>query len=214
MALKVKICGITRIKDAEFAIDNGADAIGILLDVPIKPVRILKKRAKLIIKKFSGKVWIFTLIFSKNPNVVIKTCNELKPSHVQIIHDFSLKDLTKIKESLFYTKMVKSVNVIDKSAIKKAINYSKIADIILLDTKFKNQLGGTGKTHDWNISKEIVKQCKKPVFLAGGLHPGNVIEAIKIVKPYGVDVCTKLDKSIGIKDLKKVKEFLEIVKKA
>jgi len=212
--MKVKICGITNLEDAQFAIKNGADALGFLVDVPeareIK--RITKNAAKNIISRVPKNIWTFALTISKNYLDIINLCKELNCTHVQIIEDISLKDLINIKNSIPNLKIVKAICVTDKSAISDAVKYSKVSDFILLDSRIKGQRGGTGKTHNWNISKEIVKVVNKPVFLAGGLSPDNVESAISKVKPFGVDVDTKLEKEPGKKDYDKVKEFIKIAK--
>ena len=214
LSMKVKICGITNLEDARFAIKNGADALGFLVDVPeaseIK--RITKKAAKNIISQVPKNIWTFVLTISKNYLDIINLCRELNCTHVQIIEDIPSKDLIKIKNSIPNLKIVKAICVTSKSAISKAVRYSKVSDYILLDSRIKGQRGGTGKTHNWVISEEIVKTINKPVFLAGGLSPDNVESAISKVKPFGVDVDTKLEKEPGKKDYDKVREFIKIAK--
>jgi phosphoribosylanthranilate isomerase len=104
---------------------------------------------------------------------------------------------------------MRTIPVIDESSIDLAREYDGIADYLLLDTFKKEQIGATGQIHNWQISKKIVESVKTPVILAGGLGPDNVEEAIKIVKPTGVDSKTKTDKTNGKgKDLEKVKKFV------
>lgn len=139
-------------------------------------------------------------------------CREVNPAVIQIIPDLKLKDLEEIKQKLQNKKIAKVIAVVDKSAINQVKKYSKIADILILDSRRKGQTGGTGEIHDWNISAEIVKECKIPVFLAGGLGPDNVAKAIKEVYPYGIDADTKLNRVLGKKDPAKVKKFIKIIK--
>ena len=88
-------------------------------------------------------------------------------------------------------------------------------DAVLLDSSTNNKLGGTGREHDWEISRKTAEAIKpKPLILAGGLHPGNVKEAIHKVRPYAVDVCTGTEARPGIKDPKKIQLLLSMVKKA
>jgi phosphoribosylanthranilate isomerase len=109
--------------------------------------------------------------------------------------------------------LIKQLYVTGPESIEQAQTYSGVVDAILLDTKTKEGMGGTGQTHDWNISKKIVETVKKPVILAGGLNPGNVQAAIEAVRPYAVDVASGVENSPGIKDKEKIKEFLQKVKK-
>lgn len=212
MSIKVKICGITNWEDAEFAINNGADALGFLVDIPPCAEKIDKITAKQIILKIPSNIETFLITASTNVEHIIALGKEVNPAVIQIIPDLDLKDLKKIKRKLPNKKVAKVVAVTDKSAINNAKKYSKIADIIMLDSKIEGQTGGTGVTHDWGISAKIVKECKVPVFLAGGLGPNNVSKAIKKVYPYGIDANTKLNKTLGKKDPAKVKKFVEIVK--
>jgi phosphoribosylanthranilate isomerase len=92
---------------------------------------------------------------------------------------------------------------------------AELFDAILIDSSTDNKLGGTGKVHDWEISRKTAEAIKpKPLILAGGLHSGNVIEAINRVRPYAVDVCTGTESKPGKKDPKKINQFLSVVNKA
>ena len=108
------------------------------------------------------------------------------------------------------------IHVIDDNSITDAVKISKYVDFILLDSGNPNlqtkELGGTGKTHNWQISREIVNQVGIPVFLAGGLNPENVAEAISQVNPFGVDICSGLRKD-GKLDESRVKLFMDRVGK-
>ena len=105
--------------------------------------------------------------------------------------------------------MIKAINVTDGSAVEQAKVYEPFSDMILLDTKSGRRIGGTGKTHDWNISKKIVEQIDVPVVLAGGLNPENIKEAVKKVMPFGIDANSGLEHKDGSKDLEKVRKFAE-----
>ena len=109
---------------------------------------------------------------------------------------------------------MRAIYIPGKKIIELAKKYEKIVDYLLLDTyKTNSQFGATGKTHNWDISRKIVKSVKIPVILAGGLGPDNVAEAIKKVKPAGVDSKTKTDKGKSHrKDIIKVKKFTKIAK--
>jgi len=212
--MKVKVCAIDNLKEAKEVVRCGADAIGLLVDVSEAPEhkRLLKEEAKRIINGLPKNIWTFVLTDSKDYKKIISICKELKCTHVQIVEDLSNEELDEIKRSLPDLKIVKAICVTDNSAISKAISYSKVSDYILLDSRIKGQRGGTGRTHDWNISKEIVKAVDKPVFLAGGLNSENVKEAILKVRPFGVDAATKLENAFGRKDFFKVKNFIEAAK--
>ena len=129
-----------------------------------------------------------------------------------------VKDLRKTKN--ISVKIVKTLSMEDRNldnVLTLAKEYSKYSDAILLDTKWK---GGTGKTHDWNSSKVLNDNIDVPIILAGGLNHDNVVEAIKIVKPYGVDVETGVEEIVGYqnklpvkcKSFFKIKSFIDNVR--
>jgi phosphoribosylanthranilate isomerase len=124
---------------------------------------------------------------------------------------------SKLKTNLPDLKIMRSIPVTGEESIAQAKEYDGGADFLLLDTHKKNdlQIGATGITHDWNISRDIVKSVKIPVILAGGLGPDNVAEAIRFVRPFGVDSKTKTDTADGSrKDLEKTRLFVERAKEA
>ena len=114
------------------------------------------------------------------------------------------------------TKIIKAVHVIDNDkagTIEMAHSFEKVADALLLDSRTAERLGGTGRTHDWNISREIVEEMSLPVMLAGGLTDKNVYEAVRRVRPYAVDVNSGVEVN-GDKDPDKVRGFIENAKRA
>ena len=112
-------------------------------------------------------------------------------------------------------KIVQVIHVTDEESINEAIEISKLVDAILLDSGNQKlvtkELGGTGRKHDWTISRKIVESIKVPVFLAGGLNPQNIDEAVSQVKPYGVDVCSGVRTNSNL-DEEKLKLFFEKVR--
>ncbi len=109
------------------------------------------------------------------------------------------------------TGIIKKIGVSnDRDAcVERAKAYEDVVDAILLDTIAGRQLGGTGKKHDWRISRAIVEELDTPVILAGGLTPENVADAIAEVRPYAVDVSSGVEREPGHKDAVKVKRFIE-----
>ncbi|MEK7180892.1 MAG: phosphoribosylanthranilate isomerase [Patescibacteria group bacterium] len=213
--VKVKICGITNTEDALAAISFGADALGFLVGKVhfstgffISPEKAAEIIAKL--PPFYSSVLVTHL---SKPKEVI---NLAKISNVTTahLHGSTPEELVEIKTQLPYLKICKVVNVFDEKAIAEAKAFEGFADGITLDSgnRETGQIGGTGKTHDWNISRRIVESVSLPVILAGGLNPDNVIEAIKKVRPYAVDVNFGVSNSDGTKNHEKMKLFIERVK--
>jgi len=210
---KVKICGVTNEKDALNAAKLGADFIGFLVEIDFSEDSIKREEAKNIIKRLPLEVSPVFVTYLQKAEPIIEIAKEINPQVIQLHNAIELKEIGKIRKALPKTKITKSIPVADKSAVKEAKKYEKYVDYILLDTKGKYGRGGTGKTHDWSISSEIVKELKKPVFLAGGLNPDNVEEAIKTVNPFGVDVNSGVKSKARIKDYEKIRLFIERAKK-
>ncbi len=211
----VQIYEINNPKLAKEISEAGVDHIGILIGNGKYPREITIEKAKEIFATVSNKSKKVALTLSNNLEEIFKIVDELKPDILHLGIDenlLSLIEVKKIRGKYPELKIMRSVAVMGKESVELAKSYEGIADFLLLDT-YKSQLGATGQIHDWNISKEIVDKVKTPIILAGGLGPDNVAEAIKKVKPAGVDSKTKTDKAgSDEKDIEKIKEFLKIAK--
>jgi phosphoribosylanthranilate isomerase len=204
---KIKICGLTNLEDLEAVTNLGVDAVGFITGVPASPRNVSLEMAKILIKN--------TPIFTKSVLVMVpgnlkwakKICEELKPDAVQIHGEqIDIEEFTKEDSNL---SIIKAVSMNNSDAISTALRAAEHCDAVLLDSSTGNNLGGTGNVHNWQKSREIVYEIKPmPLILAGGLNPDNVAEAIKIVRPYAVDVCTGTERYPGIKDIDKVQAFI------
>lgn len=207
--IKAKICGLTRKEDALFAAYNGADAIGIV------NVKESKRYVKLSDAReiFRAMPPFVSRVLVASPTRVSEV-KEIERSGADYLQLHSVEDIMLIKEIRESTRMrlIKQLPVTGKESIEQAEVYSNLVDAILLDTKTKDVMGGTGVVHDWDISREIVARVKKPVILAGGLNPANVLDAITKVRPYAVDVASGVEVTPGIKDTKKIEEFIRKVR--
>lgn len=211
----VQIYEINNPKLAKEISEAGIDHIGVLVGNGKYPREIPIKKAKEIFASVSNKSKKVALTLSNNLEEIFEIVDKLKPDILHLGIDENLLPLTKVKqirEKYPELKIMRAVAVMGKESVELAKSYEGLADFLLLDT-YKSQLGATGQTHDWNVSKEIVDTVKIPIILAGGLGPDNVAEAIEKVKPAGVDSKTKTDK-VGSdeKDIEKIKEFLKIAK--
>ncbi|MHB1148654.1 MAG: phosphoribosylanthranilate isomerase, partial [Lutibacter sp.] len=134
---------------------------------------------------------------------------------IQLVDALAQGSHSQIKAALPHVKIVQVLHVIDESAIDEAIKISKFVDLILLDSGnpylATKELGGTGRIHNWEISKEIVNKVTIPVFLAGGLTPKNALQAIKEVNPYGLDLCSGV-RTNGLLDVDKLAAFFSAMK--
>jgi phosphoribosylanthranilate isomerase len=196
----IKICGITNINDARFALDMSADALGFIFAE--SPRKISPKTAQTIISQLpSNRLYIGVFVNHTSENI-IKIKNYCGLDTVQI-HD----DITDMDQIYKDMRIIKGVRVKPDNPIPQ-LNHPNI--IMLLDTYAKSSHGGTGKTFDWQKAIDIAKQ--QPIILAGGLTPDNVSSAIETVRPLAVDVSSGVEKSKGLKDHKKISAFIENVR--
>jgi len=210
--VRVKICGITRTEDLNAAIDAGADAVGFLVGVPSSPRNLTMPKAKQLL----GQVPIFVdSVVVTAPQTVedlVEICETLKPSAIQI-HGKKRFVASEVRERVKGSRLIKTVYVKADSLNEESVDDLKKFDAVLLDSFTKGQYGGTGRIHDWTVSKQIKEAVAPvPLVLAGGLKPENVKEAILAVKPYAVDVASGVEASPGVKDHEKVRAFVENTK--
>jgi len=211
-SVRVKICGLTREEDLAVAVSAGADAVGFLVGVPSSPRNLSLERAKTLLNKVPVFVDSVVVTPPKSVEWLLEVCEKLQPSAVQI-HGKEQIDASKIRENTKSTRLIKTVYVTQDAVKDSVIEDLKTFDAVLLDSFVKGQYGGTGKVHDWKLSKRIKDLVAPvPVILAGGLKPENVTEAILAVKPYAVDVASGVEASPGVKDHEKVRAFVENAK--
>ncbi len=195
------------------AVAAGADAVGFLVGVPSSPRNLTLERAKVLLSQVSIFVDSVVVTAPQNIEELAEICETLKPSAIQI-HGKKHFGASEIREMVRYTRLIKTVYVKADSLNDVRLRDSKSFDAILLDSFTKNQYGGTGKVHDWTLSRQIKEAVAPvPVILAGGLKPENVKEAVLTVQPYAVDVASGVELSPGVKDHEKVRAFVENAKK-
>ena len=202
--IHIKICCIANIYEAQMAIDHGASAIGLVSAMPSGPGVIDEKLIKNIAAQVPKSISTFLLTSKVNPDDIIQQHRYCSTTTLQIVDSLPDYAYPVLKEKLPDVKLVQVIHIRNENSVERAITIAPHVDMLLLDSgnpdlKVK-ELGGTGRTHNWNLSKEIVASVGKPVFLAGGLNPENAREAVDYVMPYGLDVCSgvrtngKLDK--------------------
>ena len=209
---KVKICGITNEEDAIHAALFGADYVGFLVEIDFSEDKVTRQKAKTIISKLPLEVTPVFVTYLQKAKPIIEIAKEISPAIIQLHNDITIQEIGKIRKSLPKIKLTKSISVVNEDSIKEAKKCEKYVDYLLLDSKVKGIKGGTGKIHDWGISRKIVKSVKCKVFLAGGLNPDNVKEAIEKVKPYAVDTNSGVKLKPRKKDYKKLELFIKRAK--
>ncbi len=213
--VKVKICANRSIEDAKMCLDAKADIIGILVGQEHESVDFVDKyKAKEITDFVDGKCDVSLVTHLTNADKIIELTNFIGNNIIQLHSDIIESEVEKIATILPNIKLVRLIHISQDGEIVTDYKKMKYSDYYLLDSfNLKtNQVGGTGLTNDWHKSNELIKLLNKPTFLAGGLNPDNVQEAIKIAQPYGVDVNSGCKNENGIKDAQRVKVFVSNAK--
>ncbi|MDD4253648.1 MAG: phosphoribosylanthranilate isomerase [Methanoculleus horonobensis] len=205
--MRVKFCGTASLADMQSAIDAGCDAMGFIMGVThhssdfVTPAEAAK-----MIRHLPPFIEPVAVTHLQETEDLIGLVNDSHCTTLQIQNIVEPPEIDVIRDALPYLKIVKAVHVMDESAIEMGKRYEPYADALLLDTRTREKLGGTGIPHDWNISAAIVANSAIPVILAGGLTPENVAEAIRKVRPYGVDVHTGVKRD-GIRNPERTLAF-------
>jgi len=201
--IKIKICGITNLSDAEKAVEFGADALGFIFSK--SPRRIDAEIATEIIKELPPFITTVGVFVNESMEVVKHIASVCRLNVLQF-HGDELPEFC----SQFGRKIIKSFWVKNPDDLSMLPGYKGIVSAYLLDSRVKGKRGGTGETFDWELAKIALPYGR--VILAGGLTPENVTEAIKAVNPYAVDVSTGVESAPGKKDFEKMKRFIDAVR--
>ena len=193
---KVKICCISNIEEAGLAIRYGANALGLVAWMPSGTGIISDQSIKQIADWIPPHINTFLLTCHQDAAKIIKQQRQSGADTIQIVDELPAEQLVALRSQLAGISLVQVIHVVDHGSLEQALAVESLVDYVLLDSGQPDAptpvLGGTGRIHNWAISAEIVSRLSCPVFLAGGLHPGNVAAAIKKVRPYGIDVCSRL----------------------
>jgi phosphoribosylanthranilate isomerase len=208
---RVKICGITRHEDMQVAVDSGADAVGLLVDVPVdSPREITAKQATELADATPPFVTTVLVTMPETPEEALTLAQIVEPDAVQVHGELSAGDLAYLTASL-EARVLKTVDAADPETARQ---YDEVADALLVDSVDEAGAGGTGRTHDWDRTAQLVTDLDSPVVLAGGLTPENVADAVGAVAPFAVDVASGVESTGGEKAPKAVAEFVENAKRA
>ena len=206
----VKICANKSIEDARMTIEAGADFLGILVGQQHSSVDFVdKETAKEIVKYANGKINTVLVTHITNAEKIIYLTKYIGNKYIQLHSDISENEVSKIAEKLPDIKFIRLIHISTNGTICTDYKKIKFVDYYLIDSfnKEKDQVGGTGLMHNWDVDRELIKELNRPTFIAGGLNPSNVVDAIKIARPYGVDVNSGCKKG-GVKNGELVKEFV------
>ena len=212
--VKVKICCISSIEEARLAVAYGAAAIGLVGRMPSGPGIITDELIHAIAKTVPPPTHTFLLTSETTTDNIIEHHKKVNTTTIQIVDALSGREYHKIREAIPNVQLVQVIHVLDEGSIKEAIEISEFVDAILLDSGNPNLptkvLGGTGKTHNWDLSKKIREEISLPVFLAGGINKDNIKKAIEHVQPYGIDLCSSV-RTNGQLDESKLEELFKAI---
>lgn len=213
--IRVKICCISSVEEAKLAITAGASTLGLVGNMPSGPGVIDDNLINEIVKSIPPAVSTFLLTSETTAEKIIYHYKKVNTTTIQIVDKIPDADYKKLRKELPNVKLVQVIHVTDENSVKEAVAVSKYVDTILLDSGNPNlqvkQLGGTGKTHNWELSKKIRESINIPLFLAGGINKNNVKEAIETVQPFGIDLCSGV-RTNGKLDEDKINAFFNEIK--
>jgi phosphoribosylanthranilate isomerase len=211
MKPRIKICCINSVEEAKTAIEFGASAIGLVAKMPSGPGPIPDELIRQIAMTVPPPIATFLLTSETSVNEIIKHHQRTNTNTIQIVDLLANGTYGELKSALPSVKIVQVIHVIDQQSVDLAVKISGQVDALLLDSGNPNlevkELGGTGRVHDWSLSRLICDNSKCPVFLAGGLRPENIRKAIREVRPYAVDVCSGV-RTNGNLDREKLRDFI------
>ncbi|MDP6706572.1 MAG: phosphoribosylanthranilate isomerase [Alphaproteobacteria bacterium] len=217
MRTRVKICCIASEAEARLAMAHGADAIGLVAEMPSGPGPIPDAEIRAIAAGVPAGIATFLLTARAEATAIVAHARFCATTTVQLVDEVARSAYAEIREALPELKIVQVLHVGGEETVEAARRVAPLVDAILLDSGRPDgavkELGGTGRVHDWQVSARVVEAIEGPVFLAGGLKPENVAEAIRTVRPYGVDLCSGV-RTDGALDGDRLAAFMAAVQQA
>lgn len=211
---KVKVCCISSVEEAATAVRCGASALGLVSAMPSGPGPISEELIAEIIATVPSHIATFLLTSRQDAESIIVQQRKTKANTLQLVDAVSVDVYRTLRKELQGVSIVQVIHVIDQSSVEEALSVSQYVDLILLDSGNPKlavkELGGTGRRHDWSLSRTIIESVTVPVFLAGGLKEENVREAIETVRPYGLDLCSGV-RTNGRLDEQKTERFFRAI---
>lgn len=210
----IKICCISSLEEAKLAMSAGATALGLVGHMPSGPGVISDELIKDIAKEIPKEIDTFLLTSETSASKIIAHHKKVNTTTIQIVDEIKEGSIEDIRKALPNVQLVQVLHVLDSKSVDDAVQVSTHVDAILLDSGNPNlstkELGGTGRVHNWEISKEIVNAVNVPVYLAGGIGPHNAKQALGTVRPFGLDLCSSV-RTNGSLDPKKLNTFFKEV---
>jgi phosphoribosylanthranilate isomerase len=214
---RLKVCCISTEAEARLAIRLGASALGLVSAMPSGPGPIPERLIARIAAAVPKETDTFLLTSLTDPQAIAEQHRRCGTTTLQLVDHMRHEDLAALRLLVPGVRLVQVIHVSDANSVDEALAYAPIVDALLLDSGRPNaavrELGGTGRVHDWSISRSIVEQAACPVWLAGGLNSENAGEAVRKVRPYGLDLCSGI-RTNGALDEEKLTRFVAAVRRA
>ena len=215
MIPRVKICCISSLAEARMAAAAGASALGLVGHMPSGPGVIDDVLIAAIARATPPPLATFLLTSETRVPDIIAHHQQVHTNTIQLVDALSEGTYEELREALPGVKLVQVIHVVGEESLDEALDIAQKVDALLLDSGNPNaavkELGGTGRVHDWSVSRKISQQAAVPVFLAGGLKPDNVQEAVRAVQPYGLDLCSGV-RTEGNLDPQKLQAFFSALR--
>jgi phosphoribosylanthranilate isomerase len=191
---RVKICCIANVEEARTAVRHGASALGLVSEMPSGPGVIPEALIAEIADRVPPPIAAFLLTCKEDAASIIAQQQRCRVNTIQLCDRVPSEAYGELRRAMPGVRLVQVIHVTGRESFDEAQSVSGKVDALLLDSGNRNlavkELGGTGRKHDWTISRSIVEAVGVPIFLAGGLNPHNVAEAVETVRPFGLDVCS------------------------
>lgn len=209
--VRLKVCCIQSVEEAALAIAAGADALGLVAEMPTGPGPIADELIAEIAATVPPPIATFLLTRRTEPEALEDHVRQCRCNTLQICDLPNPRAYAHLRQLFPQLKLVQVIHVQDDESLHEAAAAAPHVDALLLDSGRTRagtlELGGTGRTHDWSLSSRIVAACPVPVFLAGGLRPDNIAAAVQAVRPFGVDLCNGV-RTAGRLDAAKLAAFV------
>jgi phosphoribosylanthranilate isomerase len=192
--IRIKICCISSPEEAQMAIWYGASALGLVGRMPSGPGIITDEAIFSIAKTIPPRISSFLLTSETTADKIVAHHQATFTNTIQLVDAVAPGTYAELRRAIPTIKLVQVIHVLSEASVTEALSVADEVDALLLDSGNPNlavkELGGTGRTHNWEISKDIVRQSPIPVYLAGGINPENIQQAIDRVGPFGIDLCS------------------------
>lgn len=209
--VRIKICCIGSVEEAQLALGAGADALGLVSAMPSGPGVIAEELISSIVAALPSETNTFLLTSETDPQRLAAQHARCRTSTIQLCDSLTASAHRELRDALPGVQLVRVIHVVGPESREEAESFAPYVDAILLDSGNPQlrvkELGGTGRRHDWDISRAIVGSLDVPVFLAGGLNATNAAEAVARVEPFGLDVCSGV-RTDGALDAQKLRVFV------